>query len=222
MYSAPISLPDGQEDFRRAVQTELMQLSSILQAIGAGQAYPHSPSLGKEQMWASMVIPLHSAMPGDSPPVSAALRDGIRAYAFGDGVTGDMHVAIPIGHDIRRDTKLYPFIQWTTAGGSTGNVQWGLEWVIAKSYDRGNFGSSVTIYKTQAATAPYVNHLCRFDDSNAIASGVEPGSVLLMRVFRLGGHTADTCTDPAFGLCVGVHYLRGYWASKNRSPDFYE
>lgn len=221
MYSAPISLPDGQEDFRRAVQTELTQLSSILQAIGAGQTYPHSPSLGKTQMWADLVVPLHSALPGATPPTASTLRDGIMAYAFSAGTTNDVHVAIHVGHDIRRNTKLYPFIQWTASAG-VGDVVWGLEWVIAKSYGVGNFGSSTTIYKTQSMGGPFVNNFCEFADSDAIASGIEPGSVLLMRVFRVGGHASDTLPDPAFGLCVGVHYLRGYWASKNRSPDFYE
>ena len=226
MYTPPISLPSDLESLRRTLETELYTLSGVLQSIGNGQEFPHAPSLAKQQFWDDLCLPFFSGQikgDGINDPDLYSLTGGIKAFRFPDGAAKEIYFAFHVGHDIRRNTKLYPFIQWTTAGASAGVVRWGIEYTVAKSHGQEAFPATTIAYLQQGASGvAFRNMLVEAPEANAIAVGIEPDSIILARVFRDGEHAADTCADAAFGLVVGFHYLKGYWATKNKGPNFYE
>ena len=50
---------------------------------------------------------------------------------------------------------------------------------------------------------------------------LEPDSILLMRVFRDGGHVNDTFPDAVFGFNVALYYQGDRQFTPFKAPDFY-
>lgn len=228
MY-AVTPLPDNPQDLKRALEEELNQISGVLQAIATGQAYPHSMAQDRQQFWDDEVKSFNAArVAGANTPTWATIRNGINGYQFSNTVMNEVWPApFHITHVYKPNSKIYPHIHWLTTGTSTGVVRWGIEYTFAKGHQQGAdsvFPASSTIYIEQAATGtPYEHMICEATDDQALNSpNLEVDSLILTRVFRDAAHPNDTCTGNVFGLMADLHFQKAFWATKNKSPNFYK
>lgn len=225
MYSPPFTLPSDPAEMKRAVEEELARIAGVFEAIATGQTYPHNRALSKQQYWDDLTASFNAGRSvGPNQPTWASFRTGVDAYRFSATATNELWLSpIHLDHTVRPNSPLYIHIHWSTAGTNTGVVRWGVEYTIAKGHNQEAFPATSTIYLEQAASGTAYQHMIvEMTENQAISTSVEPDSLLLMRVFRDGGHANDTCTDPAFGLMADVHYLKSHWATKNKAPNFYK
>jgi hypothetical protein len=225
MYAAQEVHAETLAELKQYTVQELRKISQALMAVQSGQAYPHSVNLSKRQYWDDLVAGFNSGKVGASnAPTWDVLRNGISAYSFSASAMNEMWISpIHLDHTIRPNMPIYPHIHWTTAGTNTGVVRWGIEYTIAKGHQQEAFPTTQTIYLEQAASGTAYKHMiCEATDAQAITASIETDALLMIRVFRDAAHANDTCTDKAFGLMCDIHYLKGYWATKNKSPNFYE
>ncbi len=155
-------------------------------------------------------------------PTWAAFRGGVYAWRFSATVLNEIWISFHINHEYSPDTVIYPHIHWSTAGTNTGTVRWGIEYTVAKGYDRDTFPAPTTIYLEQAASGTAYRHMIvEASLANAIpTTHLETDSIVMMRVFRDGAHANDTCTDPAFGLFCGLHFQKQAFSTPNKNYPF--
>lgn len=223
MLGLPV-VPDNPAQLQQFLREYLSEIAHILQAIGDGKTYPHGAILPKNQYWDDIVASFNAGRAvGANTPTWATLRDGLKAWEFSATAMNEIWLSpLHLDHTATRNTPLYLHIHWTTGGTNTGVVRWGIEYSIAKGHNQEAFPATTTVYLEQAASGTAYKHMIvEVPDVSAVTASVEPDSLLLARVFRDGGHANDTCTDTAFGLMMDVHYVKSWWATKNKSPDFY-
>lgn len=155
-------------------------------------------------------------------PSWVAFRNGIYAYEFSASAMMEVWISFHVDHTYLPGSVMYPHVHWATAGTNTGVVRWGMEFSIARGYDRQAFPLSTTVYVEQAAHATAYMHQIAENTTTAIipATDLEPDSLILMRVFRDAAHANDTCTDAAFGLMVDLHYQVSDLTTVNRNYPF--
>lgn len=207
------------------VQEELTQISNALQVLADGKMYPGTTNQTKAQYWDDLVASFNAGIvAGANVPTWSVMINGIYAYLFSATAMNEIWLSpIHIDHRYKPGTKIYPHIHWTTGGTNTGVVRWGVEYSVAKGHNQQAFPATTTIYLEQAASGTAYKHMIvEASDGQAFLANVEPDSLVLMRVFRDGGHANDTCTDQAFGLMCDVHYQVDHWATKNKAPNFYK
>lgn len=164
---------------------------------------------------------------GANQPTWSTFRGGIPAYEFVPGATNELWLYLPIPHDYtskdggKFDGMVYPNIHWSTTGTDTGVARWGIEYTIARGYGYEAFPTTDTIYIEQAASGTaYTHYVAEPSEGNGIyTDGLEVDALVLMRVFRDGGHGNDTLTDSAFGFSVNLHYLSDCNVTVNRNRD---
>jgi hypothetical protein len=180
--------------------------------------------------WKDNLSPMSNAkVGGTNPPIWAAYKGNIYAYQFQNKITAqeqEVFVSFHINHDYALNTKLYPHVHCTTNDVSpSGNVRWGIEYIVALGHDQQAFGSATTVYVSGAITTQYQHYILEVSDNDAIdgeALGIEPDTVILMRIFRNSGDALDTFeSDNMFGLFVDLHYLADHVGTKKKSPNFY-
>lgn len=155
-------------------------------------------------------------------PTWAAFRGGIYAWRFAAGAMNEVWISFHVNHEYAPGTVIYPHIHWATSGTNTGTVRWGIEYTIAKGYDRDAFPAPTTVYIEQAAPGiAYQHMIAEVDIGNVIpATHLETDAIVMVRVFRDAAHANDTCTDPAFGLYCDLHYQKRAFSTPNRNYPF--
>lgn len=155
-------------------------------------------------------------------PDWVVFRNGIYAYSFPASGMTELWISFHINHFYKEGTVMYPHIHWTTSGTNTGVVRWGVEYTLAKGYNRQPFPTSTTVYLQQAAPGIAYQHMIAEDTVNAIipATDLEPDAIIMMRIFRDANHANDTCTDAAFGLQADIHFQVDNIATVNRNYPF--
>ena len=172
--------------------------------------------------WKDKEAPLHSAkISGSQPPSWDQYIDGIYAYSFSASQLREIWITFHLPHDMAltyknpdgtiSPPKLFPHFHWSTGAGGTdtGDVRFGIEWTYAQGYNTAAFGTSQTIYLSDAGSGTAYQHMItEVSDDNAISSAdFEVDGILLMRVFRDGAHASDTLSDKIFIFTVDMHYL---------------
>lgn len=155
-------------------------------------------------------------------PSWVAFRGGIYAYEFSASAMHEVWISFHVEHSYLPGSIMYPHVHWATAGTNTGIVRWGMEYSVAKGYDRQAFPTTTTVYVEQAAHAtPYMHQIAENITTASIpATNLEPDSIIMMRIFRDANHANDTCTDAAFGLMVDLHYQVAELTTVNRNYPF--
>jgi len=173
--------------------------------------------------WDDMLSDIsNSKVAGVAVPTWSAFRNGIYAYSFSASAMNECWFSFHVTHSYKPNSKIYPHVHWSTAGTNTGIVRWGLEYTVAKGHNQEAFPATTTIYIEQAASGTAYKHMVtEVSDAQAFSSGVEPDSLILIRLFRDAGHANDTCTDVAFGLNCDIHYQTDRVSTKNKAPNFY-
>jgi hypothetical protein len=161
----------------------------------------------------------------DSPSWTS-LKNGIYCHTFESWRRKEFWSTFIVDHDYAEGTKIYPFIDWSKANGSSGDVKWGFEYVVAKSYNQGNesnLNTSSLVYVT--TTVPNSNNRRNFttelSEQQAIPStNLEPGSIIKIRCFRDGYN--DSYNDDIYLTGFGIKYQMKRLATKNKSPNFFQ
>lgn len=178
---------------------------------------------GAGLLWANQ--PGHVVVPnaGANLPTWTAFRSGIYAYAFSASVLKEIWINFLLPHDVAPGTVLYPHIRWSTTGTNAGAVRWGIEFTVAKGFSQQAFPASTTVYITQNGSGTAYQHMsAEVSEVDAIpATSIEPGSLILTRLFRDAAHASDNQTDVAFLLMAGLHYQKQYFGTVNKQPNFY-
>ena len=178
-------------------------------------------------MWNDATVDVGSAhVAGANTPTWSAFRSGLYGYAFSASALNECFIALQIGHDYARGTSLYPLIQWSANSASANTVRWGVEYSAAKGHNQGALPASTTIYIEQAhAGTAYQLMTAEASSGDAIDGetlGLEPDSLVLMRVFRDGAHANDTLAATAFAFRAGLHYQSSMLGTAQKAPDFYQ
>ena len=66
----------------------------------------------------------------------------------------------------------------------------------------------------------YVGEVSETDAVDGATLGIEPDTVVLVRLFRDGGNANDTFPDEVFVSFIDMHYLADRATTPNKSPPF--
>lgn len=153
--------------------------------------------------WQDVRVPLTSARAGlTNPPDLEVFRGSVRAMAFSPTLTEDVFFDMQVPHGwVPGDVR--PHVHWSPGSSTnTGTVAWRLDYTWASVGD--TFAAPVTLSADQAAAGvAYGHQIVGFGSIDG--SGQRDSSVLLCRLYRLGGDASDTFTGDAFALSVDVH-----------------
>lgn len=172
--------------------------------------------------WRDNVIEMKVDSSSPNAPTLDPFRGNILAWSFPANELTEAHAAWHIDHDYALGTPLYFHIHWATASTSIGTVRWGFEYTIAKGHQQQAFPAPTTVYVEQASTGTaYMHMIAELSEANAISgTGIEPDTVIQVRVFRDGANANDTLEASVFGLFLDLHYLADHTTTPNKSPPF--
>lgn len=175
-----------------------------------------SPAFG----WKDITSSIEVRGTGSAAPTWSAWLGNMYAYSFSATVLQECWQTYHIPHDYVPNTDIYFHAHWLTTGTNTGVVRWGFEYSHAKGHNQANFPASTTVYAEQAGQGTAYRHMVTETLAVTIA-GLEPDSIILVRVIRDAVHANDTQTDAAFLLTADIHYQSTGIATKNKAPNFY-
>lgn len=174
--------------------------------------------------WRDNIIELKVDASSPYAPTLDPFRGSILAWNFPAGETTEAHAAWHIDHDYAPDTKLYFHVHWSPTTASAGTVRWGFEFTIAKGHQQQAFPATQTVYVEQASiSTAYMHYVAEVSEANAIDGavyGIEPDTVIMVRMFRDGAHANDTFPDAAYGLFLDLHYQASQATTPNKFPPF--
>jgi hypothetical protein len=179
--------------------------------------------------WRDIVTSVTISGSGANDPLWEAITGAstMFAYSFSASTRNEFWCAFHINHDYAIGTPVYPHIHWFNAAASpnTGNVRWGIEYVVAKGHNQQAFPLTATtiVYVTQACPATRYQHMvAEVSLADSIpATNLEPDSIIYARIFRDAADGGDTCSDKVYVLAVDAHYQANTFATKNKVPNFY-
>lgn len=173
--------------------------------------------------WRDNIIEMKVDASSPNAPTLDPFRGGILAWSFPPNETTEAHAAWHIDHDYALGTPLYFHVHWATASTSIGTVRWGFEYTIAKGHQQQAFPAPSFVYVEQASTGTaYMHMIAELSDANAIpGTGIEPDTVIQVRLFRDGTNPADTLEQPVFGLFLDLHYQADHTTTPLKVPPFY-
>jgi hypothetical protein len=167
---------------------------------------------------------------GTAGPAWVKFRDGIYLYAFPCNSPREVLATFHIGHDYEMGSPLYPHFHFTVNDRfAEGNVRIGFEYTIAKGHQQETgsiFDNTKIVFtdtKVNSAKSDRFKHfVAEVSDKDAIPGvGIEPDTIILMRIFRDANCKFDTFPADIFGITADLHYLAAQHATPNKSPDFF-
>lgn len=175
--------------------------------------------------WRDNIVELKVDSSSANAPTLNPFRGNILAWSFPTGEMTEAHSAWHIDHDYALGTKLYLHVHWSPKTASMGTVRWGFEYTVAKGHQQQAFPTTTTVYVEQASIGtPYMHYVGEVSEANAVdgaALGIEPDTVILVRLFRDGGHANDTFPDEVFVSFIDLHYLADKATTPNKAPNFF-
>lgn len=161
---------------------------------------------------------------GTSSPAVTQFRNGIYLYAFPFNQLREVFANFHIDHDYALGTSLYPHVHWAPNTTSTGTVRWGIEYTVAKGHQQQAFPATTTVFieHTISTNMQYFHMVSEVSDAQAIpGTGIEPDTMIMMRIYRDAAHANDSFPDDVFGITVDMHYKASKFATRNKAPNFY-
>lgn len=174
--------------------------------------------------WRDNFVELKVDSSSPDAPTLAILRGNIMSWQFFPNELTQAYSGWHIDHDYALGTKLYPHIHWVCTTANIGTVRWGFEYSVARGHQQQAFPETTTIYVEQTTNGtPYLHYVAEVNDANAIdgaALGIEPDTLIIVRVFRDGAHPNDTLEEPVFGIFLDLHYQADHATTPNKAPPF--
>ena len=155
-------------------------------------------------------------------PTRIVTFNGMQGWLFAPSVLTQVFPKLQVPFDIELNTNAYICLHWMPGAGALGNVRWGIEYSIMKSYQQGTFPATTTQYTTQYVDSTvdlirnYTTELAVINSAN-----IEPGSTIMMRVFRDGANPADTFLGNTSPYLISLKYQKTRLGTRNRTPNFY-
>jgi hypothetical protein len=159
---------------------------------------------------------------GANVPTWSQFRNGIKAYEFSASSMKEIWIAFHINHNYADGTKVYPHVHWAPHTTSTGVVRWGFEYTVQKGHDQDAFPASTTVYvnHTVASNKQYQHIISEISDADAF-DAFEADALILLRIFRDAGDSADTFPDTVFAFETDIHFQLDKVATPNKAPPFF-
>lgn len=174
--------------------------------------------------WRDNIVELKVDSSSPNAPTLEAFRGSILAWKFPANELTEAHSAWHIDHDYALGTKLYVHVHWSPKTTNTGTVRWGFEYTVAKGHQQQAFPTTTTVYVEQAATGTaYLHYVGEVSESDAIDGavlGIEPDTVILVRLFRDGAHVNDTFESDVFVSFIDLHYQANRATTPFKAPNF--
>ena len=101
---------------------------------------------------------------------------------------------------------------------AAGNAYWESEYTIAAGHNQAAFPATSTIKLTCATSGTQYQH--QITEDTAGFSLVEPDSLLLVAVRRLGADPLDTCNGAQFLHFVDLHYQCDRYNTTTKAPPW--
>lgn len=158
--------------------------------------------------WDDLTADLASGkVAGSNVPAWSQFRNGIYAYEFSATVLKEIWITFHVNHNYKDGTNVYPHIHWSPTTTDTGVVRWGFEYTVAKGHDQQAFPATQTVYveHTVSSNKQYQHIISEVVDGDAF-SAFEPDSLILMRIFRDGGHANDTFPAAVHAFTADIHF----------------
>ena len=193
-------------------------VSSILSLDGQDGEWLSNNNL----VWFSKNETLHWTGTTTGDPTRIVTFGNMQGLLFQPNALTQVFPQIQVPYDIALNTDCYLCLHWMPGSGANGNIRWGIEYSIMKSNNQGAFPATTTAYFTQAADSTV--DLIRNFTSEIVtlnSSQIEPGSTILMRVFRDGTNVLDTFEGNASPWKVSLRYQRARIGTRNRTPNYY-
>lgn len=176
----------------------------------ASPDYPWKSTLGIDQ----------GIITGLTGPTATAFQGSQYAWLFSETTINSRMYVIEFPYDYEAGSDIYLFVDWSPNGTNTLDCRWGFEYSIIKSFDQGVFPAPSTLYVTTAGQGTQY----RLQTSTtAVITGTnyEPGTKIMLRLFRDASNGADTLTVGAFLHGCGMRYKASRPGTKNKAPAFY-
>ncbi len=177
---------------------------------------------GMDGAWFDNLSSMNSGkVPASNAPTWTAFGPSAICYAWAFGINDHIQLdGFHINHDIKRGSKIYPHVHWTTDGTDTNTVKWELSLTYAKGHNQEAFPADVQVTVEQAGSGTAWQHMVTEVIDNDAILAPEPDTLIVMDVKRVtNGGTENT--DAVFGLFVDLHYQMERTGTLNKSPDFY-
>ena len=175
--------------------------------------------------WADITSDVVVKGSGAADPTWAVFRSGIYAYEFSATVMKEAWLFFHPNHDHDPGTDLYLHAHFSPNNTGTGVVRFGFEYMSGKGHGQGAesvFPTSTTVYAefTIASSRKY-EHLIA-ETAAITGTQIEVDSLMLVRVFRDAAHINDTFSGTVHIFTADIHHQVNRFATKNRSPNFYQ
>ena len=208
----PSKAPGELLSIPRYVYREFVKLANYLYEVLGGD------------VWYDMLSPITSAgRRGAATDFSWTNYNATGIYQPDFDVNDDAIAVFHINHDIKRNSKMYPHVHWSTDGTDTNPVYWELNYVFASRDDVTPtvFSSkqTITLEGTPSGTA-FAHHVTECTDAEAV-DAPEVDSIILFQLKRITNGATDN-TDTVFGHFLDIHYQRDRFGTPNKAPDFYK
>ncbi len=175
--------------------------------------------------WRDNIVEIKVDSSSPNAPTLGTVRGGILAWQFFANELTEAHSAFHIDHDYALGTKLYLHVHWVGTTTTVGTVRWGFEYTVAKGHQQQAFPTTTTVYVEQSTTGTAYTHMVgEVSEGNAIdgaALGIEPDTVILVRLFRDGAHVNDTLEETVFGIFLDLHYQADKATTPQKAPNFF-
>lgn len=165
-------------------------------------------------LWNDINHPASALALGASAPDSISIlgSGGIKGLGFdGNATTERVHGSAEILHGYLEGSDIYFHVHWMPTTANAGNVKWQLEysWQLVN----GTFANPTTITATDSASGTPWHHQ-RAEFAAIDGTGKEINSALVFSLFRDPTDGADTYTDDAALIQVGIHYQIDVYGSR--------
>jgi hypothetical protein len=158
--------------------------------------------------WNDIIIPAFSLGTGASAPDLVNFLDtgNLTVYGFnGAGSTPieQLYGSFEFFHGWKEGSTISIHVHWVPTVSSVGNVKWQLEYSWANS---GAVFPAVTVISVTTASGGTAWTHLKSEFPDVVGTGFTIGSTMNFRLFRDPGDVADTYTDDAGLLSIGIHH----------------
>lgn len=158
---------------------------------------------------------------GSTAPGLSTFRGNIKLATFtGSGSTvQEIFGAIHLPHSYVSGTDITIHVHWSHIIASpTGNVNWKLDYSIARGFGYEAFPAPTTLNLTQAAGTQYYHNII---ESTAITgTNLEPDTLIICRIYRDPADVLDTFANDAYFLRADAHIQVDYRATVEKTRPF--
>lgn len=164
-----------------------------------------------------LATPYDNSIAASTLPTATTLLTSLRGWAFSASASNELLFCLSIPYDYETGTDIYPYFLWTTTGTNAGNVNWKIDYSVIKV---GSTLPAVTVDSITPAASGVVSQVGMNEFAAIDGTNIEPDALMLIRAWRDGAAGADTCSDTAFLLAVGVHYQASRLMRKNKATPY--